>query len=211
MLSLSYIAKVLGGNVNGHQVLAPGPGHSRKDRSLSVWINREGVVSVNSFAGDDNKECRRYVYQRLGIQERRADPRIKTVKPRERWPVNIEWKRVGAPAAPEGLSPAVSACLERNADRLSAQGLDGGHSEVVAVYASGRREVLIKTEFATLAYELAERASESREGFLAVRAEGIDQKNAEYVESCRDRVLVDLRREDYSKKYPGDVCAEPNN
>jgi len=37
--SLQTVAKALGGEVNGGQVLAPGPGHSAKDRSLSVKID----------------------------------------------------------------------------------------------------------------------------------------------------------------------------
>jgi len=48
------IAKVMGGDVNGDGALVPGPGHSPKDRSLSVKPDpaaRDGFI-VHSFAGD---------------------------------------------------------------------------------------------------------------------------------------------------------------
>lgn len=60
-------AKLLGGVVaKGNQVLAPGPGHSRRDRSLSVQFTRDGYI-VHSFAGDDWKLCRDYVAVALGL------------------------------------------------------------------------------------------------------------------------------------------------
>lgn len=82
MLSLSHIASALGGKVNGRQVLCPGPGHSRADRSLSVRLsesNSDGFV-VHSHAGDDWQACRDYVAAALGLaadrwrQEREVDP-----------------------------------------------------------------------------------------------------------------------------------------
>jgi hypothetical protein len=66
---LRAIARALGGNVSGGQVLAPGPGHSPKDRSLSIALEAaapDGFV-VNSFADDDWRTCRDHVRQRLGI------------------------------------------------------------------------------------------------------------------------------------------------
>ena len=68
-LTLQSIAKALGGKVNGDQVLAPGPGHSPEDRSLSVKIDSEapdGFV-VFSFASDDPIICRDHVRQRCGL------------------------------------------------------------------------------------------------------------------------------------------------
>ena len=47
----------------------PGPGHSPKDRSLSVKIDTDapdGFV-VHSFSGDDPIVCRDYVRERLGL------------------------------------------------------------------------------------------------------------------------------------------------
>jgi putative DNA primase/helicase len=73
MTDVHAIARSLGGEVTGrHRVLAPGPGHSRADRSLSVTLSPTaptGIV-VHSFAGDDWRDCRKYVFDRLGIRER---------------------------------------------------------------------------------------------------------------------------------------------
>ncbi|MFG1189500.1 DUF7146 domain-containing protein [Xanthobacter flavus] len=75
-LSLSQLARVLGGDVAGAQVLAPGPGHSPKDRSLSVRLATsapDGFV-VHSHCGDDWQACRDHVAERLGIR-REFEPR----------------------------------------------------------------------------------------------------------------------------------------
>ena len=48
------VARALGGNVSGCAVVAPGPGHSRADRSLSVKLDPtapDGFI-VHSFAGE---------------------------------------------------------------------------------------------------------------------------------------------------------------
>jgi len=61
-------AKLLGGVVAGKdRVLAPGPGHSPKDRSLSVLFSPDGYA-VHSFAGDDWKLCRDHVAAALGLK-----------------------------------------------------------------------------------------------------------------------------------------------
>ena len=61
--NLQTLAKALGGEVNGSQVLAPGPGHSTIDRSLSVKLdsNAPDGFLTHSFAGDDAIICRDYV------------------------------------------------------------------------------------------------------------------------------------------------------
>jgi putative DNA primase/helicase len=68
------VAQALGGNVIGYnRVLAPGPRHSRHDRSLSVHISSvypEGFW-VKSFAGDDELLCRDHVRERMGLPSRR--------------------------------------------------------------------------------------------------------------------------------------------
>src|ERR1700683_60799 len=67
--SLKELANALGGEVSGDQVIAPGPGHSPKDRSLSVKLDDkspEGFV-VFSFAGDDEIECRDYVREKARL------------------------------------------------------------------------------------------------------------------------------------------------
>ena len=55
LTDLQTLAKALGGEVNRSQVLAPGPGHSAIDRSLSVKLdsNAPDGFLVHSFAGDD--------------------------------------------------------------------------------------------------------------------------------------------------------------
>jgi putative DNA primase/helicase len=68
MTDLRSIARALGGEVSGRQVLAPGPGHSPRDRSLSVkLIGAPGGFVVHSHAGDDWQECRDYVRERLRL------------------------------------------------------------------------------------------------------------------------------------------------
>ena len=70
-LTLPNIAKALGGDVRGGQVLAPGPGHSEHDRSLSIKLDKdapEGFL-VNSFSGDDPIICRDYVRNKLGLPD----------------------------------------------------------------------------------------------------------------------------------------------
>jgi hypothetical protein len=68
-LDPASLARALGGDVSGGQVLAPGPGHSAKDRSLSVKVDAsapDGFL-VFSHAGDDPIQCRDDVRQKAGI------------------------------------------------------------------------------------------------------------------------------------------------
>jgi putative DNA primase/helicase len=68
-LTLPSIARDLGGEINGGSVLAPGPGHSPADRSLSVTLNSsapDGFL-VHSFCGDDDIQCKDYVREKCGI------------------------------------------------------------------------------------------------------------------------------------------------
>ena len=68
-LDLRAIARALGGEVSGQRVLAPGPQHSPKDRSLCVSLAPAMPSSflVHSFAGDDPIQCKDYVRARLGL------------------------------------------------------------------------------------------------------------------------------------------------
>jgi hypothetical protein len=72
MLTLNQIARALGGEVVGRDtVRAPGPGHSKQDRSLSVRLSStapDGFL-VHSHAGDDWKACRDHVRGRLGLPD----------------------------------------------------------------------------------------------------------------------------------------------
>ena len=69
-LSARNLAKALGGDARGaDHVVAPGPGHTPQDRSLSIKLDpsaRDGFV-VNSFAGDDPIVCRDYVREKAGL------------------------------------------------------------------------------------------------------------------------------------------------
>jgi putative DNA primase/helicase len=68
-LDLRAIARALGGEVSGRRVLAPGPQHSAKDRSLCVSLASampSGFL-VHSFSGDDPIQCKDYVRTRLGL------------------------------------------------------------------------------------------------------------------------------------------------
>src|SRR6478609_3068741 len=65
------IARALGGEVSGQQILAPGPGHSPKDRSLSIKVDPtapDGIL-IHSFANDDWKVCREHIRRTLGMPE----------------------------------------------------------------------------------------------------------------------------------------------
>jgi RecA-family ATPase/5S rRNA maturation endonuclease (ribonuclease M5) len=68
MLSLNEIASALGGHVSAGQVLAPGPGHSAADRSLSIKLNDTGDdIVVHSFAGDDPIAAKDHIREKLGL------------------------------------------------------------------------------------------------------------------------------------------------
>lgn len=93
-LTLSEIASALNGQVTGQQVLAPGPGHSRKDRSLSVRVattSPKGFV-VHSYCGDDWRDCEEHVASALGLpldhwrehKEHRAPDPIENMQRRQR-------------------------------------------------------------------------------------------------------------------------------
>ena len=66
---VAEIAALLGGDVCAGAVLCPGPGHSARDRSLSVKPDTdapEGFI-VHSFSGDDPIICRDHVRAMLGL------------------------------------------------------------------------------------------------------------------------------------------------
>ena len=82
MLSLGAIARALGGEVHGHRISCPGPGHSAKDRSLSVWFEN-GRLTCCSFAGDDWRDCMDYIRARCGLPGFEAGGDRE--KPQQRW------------------------------------------------------------------------------------------------------------------------------
>jgi putative DNA primase/helicase len=88
---LRKIARALGGDVAGcDTVLAPGPGHSARDRSLAVRLDHtapDGFL-VHSHAGDDWRACRDHVRERLGLPAWEAgDGRRRTIPQRhvDKW------------------------------------------------------------------------------------------------------------------------------
>jgi len=106
---LRTIALVLGGEVAGDEVLAPGPGHGPRDRSLSVKLSSaapDGFI-VCSFASDDWRECLDHVRGRLGLPHdgwKRERPRLETPPtkkppdPNEREKARWFWRQ-GRPVA----------------------------------------------------------------------------------------------------------------
>ena len=73
---LRSLARALGGEVVGGQVLAPGPAHSLRDRSLSVRLSAsspDGFLA-HSHAGDPWQACRDHVKAALGIERRPSRP-----------------------------------------------------------------------------------------------------------------------------------------
>jgi hypothetical protein len=69
--SLRAYANLLGGEVVGSDtIIAPGPNHSRKDRSLSVRFSPTVPCGflTHSFAGDRWQECRDHVSAKLGLR-----------------------------------------------------------------------------------------------------------------------------------------------
>jgi hypothetical protein len=68
---LHRLATALGGEVSNDQILAPGPNHSKQDRSLSVKLDAgapDGFL-VHSFAGDDPIVCKDHVRKLGGLPE----------------------------------------------------------------------------------------------------------------------------------------------
>jgi hypothetical protein len=81
---LRSIARALGGEVAGRQVLAPGPGHSPRDRSLAICISNDAPDGflVHSHSGDDWRACRDFVRSRLGLPAwDPGDEEQRTVRP----------------------------------------------------------------------------------------------------------------------------------
>jgi hypothetical protein len=93
MIDLRSIARALGGEVAGAQVVAPGPGHGKRDRSMSVKLSAtssDGFIAF-SHSGDDWRDCRDHVRERLGLPPDawKREPRGAAPTPR-RQPVNCD-------------------------------------------------------------------------------------------------------------------------
>lgn len=62
MSRLDALRSRIGGQVFGDRGVFPGPGHSRKDRSLSL-MDAGGRIVAHSFAGDTFEEIRGYLFE----------------------------------------------------------------------------------------------------------------------------------------------------
>jgi putative DNA primase/helicase len=125
---LAAMAKRLGGEVHGGRISCPGPGHSRKDRSLSVWLDGDSL-RVHSFSGDDWQLCRDDVHERLGLPVFEGGGERTTPLPRFRYHEN---ERIAA------ASRAQKAAL---AGRIWDEATDP-HNTPVERYLAGRGLVL---------------------------------------------------------------------
>jgi hypothetical protein len=70
LTDIRALARALGGDVVGRNTVnMQGPGHSRRDRSLSVTVNRDAPDGflVKSRCGDDDLRCKDYVRSLLGL------------------------------------------------------------------------------------------------------------------------------------------------
>lgn len=70
----SHLAAVLGGDVNGNHVSAPGPNNvdKRNDRSMSITVDPDAPDGflVHSYSGkNSDMECKEYVRSKLGLPE----------------------------------------------------------------------------------------------------------------------------------------------
>ena len=117
-MSLKSIAAALGGKVlrdaKGPYVLAPGPGHSPKDGSLSVRQTSsapDGFLT-HSFAGDDPLLCRDYVRERCGAEPFKPNGKGKHA------PKTSDTERIAAKAAAKArLKEALAAHDAKKKDR----------------------------------------------------------------------------------------------
>jgi Toprim domain len=81
-ISAIEVARAFGGSVIGPgRVLVPGPGHSKRDRSLEILLKPDAPSGFlcRSFAGDDDLHCKDYVRQVLGLPP--WEPRQRTTPP----------------------------------------------------------------------------------------------------------------------------------
>ncbi len=112
-LDLSSIARLLGGEVVGGKVRAPGPRHSRADRSMVVWPSPDGFT-VHSFAGDDWRDCRGYVREQQCLPPETGPHRLTEAHRRARAPrPEDDGDRNRALALWRRRKPAVGSLAER--------------------------------------------------------------------------------------------------
>ncbi len=85
VLTLTGIACALGGRVRGNKVVAPGPeaasktGYKRRKSTLTVWINADCDIGVNSWRGQDPIATKDWVRARCGLPT--WEPKKRKAKP----------------------------------------------------------------------------------------------------------------------------------
>ncbi len=81
-MNLHDLAKRLGGELGRNGIVTcPGPGHSPKDRSLSVWFDGDDL-RVYSFADDAWQACKDHVRERAGLPAWRSNRKTEKPQPR---------------------------------------------------------------------------------------------------------------------------------
>ena len=113
ILDIRTIAHALGGEIiSRNQVLAPSPGHSTRDRSLSVTLsntNPDGFITHSHTNGDDDWQAMRdYVRERLGLPA---------------WAPNPDRARSTARSAPPAAEAVRESAAGRASDDRAAAGL----------------------------------------------------------------------------------------
>ncbi len=101
MRNIREDARALGGEAHGTNILCPGPGHSKNDRSLSLRRSVKSPIGywVHSFAGDDITVCLDLVRHRLGLPEfapgtyRPPEPDPEPEPEADDKPANLEYAR----------------------------------------------------------------------------------------------------------------------
>jgi putative DNA primase/helicase len=70
MHDMRALARALGGEFVSRGVSCPGPGHSRGDRSLRVYVDSQAPLGfrVHSHCGDDWRACQDHVARLLGME-----------------------------------------------------------------------------------------------------------------------------------------------
>ena len=106
---LRAMARALGGEIVNNQIIAPGPNHSRRDRSLSVRLSAtapDGFLAF-SHAGDDFAACRDHVKRALGIGASAWNRRELQQRPQRRAPQPLIDDRTGQALAlwRQGIDP----------------------------------------------------------------------------------------------------------
>ena len=98
------VARALGGDVVGRdQIAAPGPGHSHRDRSLSIRLSPsapDGFLT-HSHAGDDWRACRDHVKGALGLPTEHSPSEPRPTAP------TFTFTKVAEPANDDRVGPAL--------------------------------------------------------------------------------------------------------